>query len=676
MQSENPTPNTPQPFFRRGGDNSQSSTTQGPQFPVDGNVLPVGGDHTSHHQPIENQSSASISNQLIDLTASDEEDADSITWTQISGPSNEDMSDSDESSLDTAVQYQIPTAIQEAEKSATDQVSGVHKVPEVHRRYNDFALALCKETATEVADQHVLKGLPVAIVTARSIRLDKDTADNDELDVYAFALVIHIWQLACIRMQHGRFPPEDIDVSLCLSWTAYLLSAHTIVETSCKVSFEELRYAVMYWEDRLRLMGGGNRWAEDTWAKDINQVDQDAMAYRNETADRYMKALERNGKEGVGHAIIEEERKGDWTQLRTMTEGSPEDLKIARRQIASMLYSMETPFLKALIQGQLPRLAEIESGTVYEALRKLNEKDYIQPGIYMSCICDFAGFSPTPKQWGRVCNQMLRYVQYGGEYNDLAAQIDQQIHPKSDWPKDLDNKGLRRYTEWRSYMENGNQLPDTVHRKWVRFFVDQLKMRMKGLPIHAPLSVPVVEIGFSNDPDKRLRQHRHHESSNYLMNLAEAVFAMEYPGSFRLQQKIVFACYREIQTWLSEIIITHLSQGYVEGGGGFSHEPAGRSNTSSNKKLSTETWTQFEALIYEDGRMEAELEANSQKIQGRRQAKEQQEQEADERKEEADPRKQDAEAARRLHTARVTHLRNLIAVEEARQNLLDHFRRG
>ena len=51
--------------------------------------------------------------------------------------------------------------------------------------------------------------------------------------------------------------------------------------------------------------------------------------------------------------------------------------------------------------------------------------------------------------------------------------------------------------------------------------VDQLKLRMKGQPIHAPLSVPKIEIGSSNDPHKRLRQHRHHENSNYLMNLMD-----------------------------------------------------------------------------------------------------------------------------------------------------------
>ena len=415
-------------------------------------------------------------------------------------------------------------------------------------------------------------------------------------------------------MEQGELPSAEIEVSFCLNLSTYFLSAHVIVESYCTVTSEELRWAVQYWDDRLKLMGQGKQWMEDSWINAVHQVDLEKLFYRNETADRYLEYLGEYGKEGLAISIIEQETKGDQTQLRTMTEQSPEGMRTLRWQMASMLYSMDTSLLKAMIQGQLPRLAEVRSGSVYQAIKKLNEQDFIQPGTYMNCLCDYFGLSPTPHQWQRICEQMLKYVQVDGEHNDLAQQIDQQIHPKPEWSKDLAHKGLRRYTEWRSYMENGTLTPDAVHRHWVRYFVDQLRQRMEGQPMHAPLTVPVVEIGFSNDPDKRLRQHRHHESSNYLMNLAEAVFQVEYPGAFRLQQKIVFACYRSIQPWLSEIVVTQLAQGYVKGAGGFSHETAGRSNTSSHQTVPAKVWAQFEAMIYANGRFEAEVEAKSQRL--------------------------------------------------------------
>lgn len=145
------------------------------------------------------------------------------------------------------------------------------------------------------------------------------------------------------------------------------------------------------------------------------------------------------------------------------------------------------------------------------------------------------------------------------------------------------------------------------------------------------------------------------------MNLAEAIFDVEYPGSFRWQQNIVFACYRPIHTWLSEIIVTQLAQGYVEGGAGFSHEPAGGSTTNSHKTLPAEVWVHFESRIYRDGRMEKEVKANNQRMHAKRQAKAQAEEQ----------QQKEAAARRELHVARVAHLRNMIALEEARKNVYD-----
>ncbi len=135
------------------------------------------------------------------------------------------------------------------------------------------------------------------------------------------------------------------------------------------MSSDELKFAVQYWEDRLKLSGGGNRWMEERWAHKVPQLDQDDVIHRNDPADRYLEALDKCGKEGVAIRIIEEEKKGEKTQLRTIIEETVDGMKTARRQIASMLYSMDTSLLNAMIQGQLPRLAEIRSGPVYQAPR-------------------------------------------------------------------------------------------------------------------------------------------------------------------------------------------------------------------------------------------------------------------------------------------------------------------
>lgn len=536
-----------------------------------------------------------------------DDDMSPETWTQIPGLSGDDLSDSDDSVSDSTVQYRVPTAVQKAERNAMLQLPGPPTLVEIHERYRDFTSKLCKHTATPEASQHVLRGLPVAIQTARSVQLDEDATDNEQLDVFAFALVIYIWQIVCVRIQHGGFPSDQPDDFLCVRWAAYFISAHSLVPSGFEIPFYELRYATEYWEVRLSKMGGGNEWMG--WAKDVGTDILDIDNFnRNELASRYIAILNQHGKTALALRIIEEEKKGDVaTQIRTMNTSSPESARETIRQLACLLYSMNTSLIKALIQGQLPRLAAIPLGEVNLALRELNEQPDVQPGTYINCICDWAGLSPTPEQWATITDRMLRYADRKEKNNEMAKRIDQKLHPKSEWPPDLADKGLRRYTDWRFYTQNGYSTSGSIHRRWVRYFVDQLKKRMQGQPFHAPLNVPVIEIGFSNDPEKRLRQHRHHESSNYLMNLAEAVFAVEYPGCFQLQQHIIYACFRPIQTWLSEIALTQLAQGYVEGSGGFSHEIAGRSNSVSHSVVPAKKWIEFECTVYHSGRFMHEV---------------------------------------------------------------------
>ena len=56
-------------------------------------------------------------------------------------------------------------------------------------------------------------------------------------------------------------------------------------------------------------------------------------------------------------------------------------------------------------------------------------------------------------------------------------------------------------------------------------------------------------------------------------------------------------------------MLTQLAQGYVEGGGGFSHEVAGRSNGVSNRVVPLLDWNMFEVDVYADGKFKQEIEA-------------------------------------------------------------------
>jgi hypothetical protein len=74
------------------------------------------------------------------------------------------------------------------------------------------------------------------------------------------------------------------------------------------------------------------------------------------------------------------------------------------------------------------------------------------------------------------------------------------------------------------------------HHKWlmvsqdrvanVRTFISALRDHLNAIPIgdwSKPLEHPVVEYGYAENSPTRLKQYARHDSSNYIMNVMEAV---------------------------------------------------------------------------------------------------------------------------------------------------------
>lgn len=364
--------------------------------------------------------------------------------------------------------------------------------------------------------------------------------------------------------------------------------------------------------------GGVKVWERAPWLRAVNGPDLGSPPSHDQTAEEYLQVLRLEGKLGLALRVIDKEIDGPPTPLRKYADASDiKEKKWAHSEIFAIFNAMDLELLKALIEGQLPRKAEIPFHQVWTALEQVNRPEITRPSIYMNSICDRMGISPTPAQWESVCEHMELYIRSDG--NDLAATVDQLIHPSQNWPKDLARRNLRRYTEWRSWLNNEDSHPDVHHRKMVQYFASEMRKRIEGQARHVPLSSPVIEIGYSLNSHERLKQHARHRNSNYLMNLSEALLEHLFPGSFRLQQRIIYNCYRKEQTWLGEIVLTQLGQGYTEGARGFSHHPAGNSNGSAYRKTSPQDWDEYEAETCSegDGRMWKELQMETEWVQRR-----------------------------------------------------------
>ncbi|KAG6999664.1 hypothetical protein G7Y79_00033g068520 [Physcia stellaris] len=483
----------------------------------------------------------------------------------------------------------------------------------IHQTYSDLLADLARATDTLEESKITLERLPVAIRNGKGVPLDQH--HPTEMHFWACGMIVHVWQSICLKSQSGMI--YNNDHSLSSQCATHYLAAWVVVSQKFgrvphnnarprSSSFDDFKAIVEWWEDHLFRSGGLKLYK--MIAAGIPDPDSSIPDQRNALSEKYLQVLNQRRVRGLAEYMLREEmdRKpcdGPSSRLRSVDSTSYEYNAIIEDAI-SILISMDSAIMTALIDGRLSRKAEVPCHVVANALRKIQTQQP-QPSIYQNNLCDYQGVSPTPRQWHTVCDIMLEYF----SNNHLATIVDQKIHPNKHWGPRLAARGLRRYTEERTWLENEDDGPCAIRRGQVRFFIAEMQQRIgreESLGRYdVPLDASVVEIGFSNNPPKRLWDHSHHRSSNYIMNLSEAVFEYLYPGMFRIQQLVVFACFASEHCWLGEILITNLSQGYTHHAGGFSHHPAGNSNGSSYRKVSARHWDMYFLRVIKAGYEEA-----------------------------------------------------------------------
>jgi len=123
------------------------------------------------------------------------------------------------------------------------------------------------------------------------------------------------------------------------------------------------------------------------------------------------------------------------------------------------------------------------------------------------------------------------------------------------------------------------------------------RARLQNEDQQSPLPRPLVEVGYASAL-KRLDQHQKHQSSNYLMNLTEAICKVEFPDFF-IKQFVVFHIFDVTHAMFGEIIISRLAQAYVSHGGGFCHFMAGVSHRGA-KEMKEVAYRELRQKVFQD----------------------------------------------------------------------------
>jgi hypothetical protein len=247
--------------------------------------------------------------------------------------------------------------------------------------------------------------------------------------------------------------------------------------------------------------------------------------------------------------------------------------------------------LAAAVEGDLVRRLKNEPG-LQEEYASICKRAESQPSIYVHLLADRHGTAPTPNQYLTIRDFVVDYLTQG-EDSEHAWQIDNVSRPLVS--KQSSARGHRKY------LQTSNCSRSTKRVSTFELFCQGAQKRWHETPasLHdTPFRHPPGECGYSVNSHERLKQHRAHQSSNYVMNLVEDISTYLYKAGildqhFTMHQFIIYLIFRKEQAAIAEIFCSGLLQVWVENGGGFNAYNAGLSVATANR-ISDVAWALHE----------------------------------------------------------------------------------
>lgn len=344
--------------------------------------------------------------------------------------------------------------------------------------------------------------------------------------------------------------------------------------------------------------------------------------------------LYKKGLPELAHAVMEEEIDARLAEKKGLCTS---DLDWTARVMEQILLLTDKFLLESVMFGNLAR-DKRNHPQLKAILAELRQQSLNQPGIYMQQLVNDKGESPSANQLLKAVEIMLGYVR-GCNEPETASITDRVISDSGanrtdSFKRVVDLKktktGFRKYMYSTRYVQSSSGSSNTTsanaskkvpvenfsaaHAKETIAFAEALRKRIHAIPISdrdLPLEFPLVEVGYSMRCIVRLKAHARHDSSNYIMNLMEAIFGAlsnHFDNEiFRIEQEVIYLIWSVEQAEISEIGWTKLAEGYIHNAGGFSHYPAGLSNASARKILPPE-WSAAKKYLVEHSAYRFNLE--------------------------------------------------------------------
>lgn len=281
----------------------------------------------------------------------------------------------------------------------------------------------------------------------------------------------------------------------------------------------------------------------------------------------------------------------------------PANMVMHMRECALILASAPQVFFAA-VEGNLVRRMLYDADLQAE-YATIQQRAVQQPSIYIHLLVDDEGQPPSPLQYLIIGDMIQDYISESLSVH--SHQIDNITAPFA--TLEASTEGHRKYLSTPAKNRSPRRIV-TLNR-----LISGIKTRCSQIPIHlhsAPLPSPPSEVGYALNAQKRLTQHRAHQSSNYVMNLVEDICTHLFRSQtltqhFKMHQYIIYLIFRPSQAAIAETFCSGLLQCWVDGGGGFNAHPAGRS-VASSQRVGAQEWEAYETVARGGGLLEGNME--------------------------------------------------------------------
>ncbi|KAJ9662070.1 hypothetical protein H2198_001612 [Neophaeococcomyces mojaviensis] len=442
---------------------------------------------------------------------------------------------------------------------------------------------LCNYTGTVAIFSQFCEGVFHAVGLLGNRNLAATFTSAQRLDGTTAPLVGAVWLACCYRSYTGKTHAGKASTACT-----------TFYEASCQLlgnpeGDTEYRTYVHYWEDQLM---GLLEWKVKLNELGLDFVLLDSTQEVELESRPYLSALESSSPlYQLSNELIERDAQRGTSPMHRLIQDA-ESERYVRSEVIQSLATLQEGMIRSCIKSTIG-VDKRAHGHETQQQIKLHEDLCQQPVVYLNQIVDKAGISPTAKQLQQAVKVALQYIDTDNDaYNDIAFQIDCQIARPRKWSQEHTNQGLRRYCDFsKSIIKRNwelNEARRTTMQKFLEALSDRLQLQVQSNHGHRPFSRPLSNVGFTKNATHRLKEHKRHQNSNWMMNVFEAILQWLYPDTFVLDQTILLICWKPSHAWIGEIIFHAMIDCYSTDGKGFAYHPPGYSNIGAYKSATAQ----------------------------------------------------------------------------------------